>query len=124
MSIKSVKVGPRSRVLEKREAEQRAADDQALLDAGVPEEIVYPPVPGPSNPSSPRGCGCGKVQLSDGVVAHIDGVEHRYAAPCFSTNGQGGRTYFDFRNRPTTDARLSALEKVVSDLVARLERTP
>jgi hypothetical protein len=45
---------------------------------------------------------------------------HRWSKPCFRTDEQGERHYEDFKSFLTVEQRLTAVEKVLSDLVARM----
>ena len=74
MGIKSIKLGAKSRALREPEAE--------------PDEVQHPPLPGPANPTSIRGCGCGKWHIppgADSVV--VEGALHRYSATCKTSSG-------------------------------------
>lgn len=121
--IRKVTLGPRSRVLEAKEAASRELGDRVmggLLPQGETETVAYPPTPGPANPTSLRGCGCGRWRLKPGdELLGVDGWTHRYAAACYREEDDGSRTYTDFKTFRSVEARLADLEKVVADLVAR-----
>jgi len=127
MAVKEFKVGPRSRVLEAKEAASRDLGDR-VLGGLLPQEsldkVLYPPTPGPANPTSLRSCGCGKqhIPYSDdpAEAVEVDGIVHRYSRACFGLNEDGSRKYFDFRTYRSTEARLTDLEKVVADLLQRM----
>jgi hypothetical protein len=125
--IRKVTLGPRSRVLEAKEAASRDLGDRVLgglLPQGELDKVLYPPTPGPANPTSLRGCGCGRqhIPYSDdpAEAVEVDGVVHRYSRPCFSLKEDGSRKYFDFRTYRSTEARLADLERVVADLLKRM----
>jgi hypothetical protein len=126
MAVKEFKVGPRSRVLEAKEAASRDLGDR-VLGGLLPQEtldaVLYPPTSGPSNPTSLRSCGCGKQHIphSDdpNEAVEVEGTVHRYSRPCYRVGDDGQRVYFDFKTYRTLESRVSDLERVVADLVAR-----
>lgn len=72
MGIDKIKLGPKSRFIDK-------------VEPG--ELVAHPPVPGPANPTSVRGCGCGKWHVPDGLAAMVvvdegQEIEHRYSKTC------------------------------------------
>jgi hypothetical protein len=121
--IRKVTLGPRSRVLEAKEAEQRELGDRVLgglLPQGELDKVLYPPTPGPANPTSLRGCGCGKWHLAPGEeLLIVDGWTHRYSMACYREEDDGTRTYTDFKNYRSLESRVTDLERVVADLVAQ-----
>ena len=113
MGIDKIKLGPRSRFLEKQEKEEQ----EALLDAMTP---AHPPLPGPSVPTSLRSCGCGHVHVPrDEPLQTPDGIIHRYSAPCYSEGPDGEREYYNVKNHITLESRVAALEVVVADIQRR-----
>jgi hypothetical protein len=125
--IKKITVGPRSRVLEAREAEARDLGDR-VLGGLLPQEsldsVLYPPTPGPSNPTSLRSCGCGKQHIphSDdpNEAVEVDGVVHRYSRACYRVGDDGVRVYYDFKTYRSLESRVADLERVVADLARRV----
>jgi hypothetical protein len=152
MGIDKIKLGPRSRILEKREQEDldrmaKVVEDamsspavKAKLEKGridllarghaevdlAPEDFeemvaLQASLPPPAGaPVSLRGCGCGKQHIPPGVksITSKDGVLHRYSAPCYSEDPEGVRTYYDFTKRISLEDRVTALEKIVTELLA------
>jgi hypothetical protein len=121
MAIKGIHVGPRSRVLEAKEAESRDLGDRVLgglLPQGELDKVLYPPTPGPANPTSLHGCGCATYHLPEKQDLEIDGVVHRYSKPCQRV-GESKQLGAVVRRVPLED-RVAALEKVVADLVLRV----
>ncbi len=124
MAIKSVHVGPRSRVLEAKDAQDRLLGAKVmgglLGDDPVPEDLKAP-VLACGGPTSLRGCGCGKWHLPAGEdCLEIDGVVHRFSRPCYEEGESKARSYLDFKAPLSLESRVAALEKVVADLVQRL----
>jgi hypothetical protein len=72
--------------------------------------------------TSLTGCGCGKQHLPGKQDTWIDGVLHRYSKPCFHEDEAGKRVYLDLRGYASITDRMAALERVVADLVARLDK--
>lgn len=122
--IRKVTLGPRSRVLEAKEAESRELGDRVLgglLPQGEVETVAYPPTPGPANPTSLRGCGCGRWHMPEGEdCLEIDGIVHRWSRACYREGESKQRTYLDFTNQITLEKRVANLERVVADLVQRM----
>jgi len=112
VGIDKIKLGPRSRLLEKKE-----------LDAMVDDMVaLHPPLPGPVNPSNVRGCGCGQFHVPAGAEAgvEIDGAVHRYAKPCYREEA-GERVYYNAPGkRPSIEERVKALEVLVVELQRRI----
>jgi hypothetical protein len=127
MAVKEFKLGARSRVLEAKEAADRDLGDR-VLGGLLPQEsldaVLYPAVPGPANPTSLRGCGCGKVHIphSDdpNEAVEMDGVVHRYSRACYRVGDDGQRVYYDFKNFRTLESRVADLERVLADVLRRL----
>jgi hypothetical protein len=72
------------------------------------------------SPTSLTGCGCGKHHLPSKQDTWIDGRLHRYSKPCYGEDPvTGERVYLDMKGYVSLAERVAALEKVVSDLVAR-----
>jgi hypothetical protein len=125
--IRKVTLGPRSRVLEAKEAEQRELGDR-VLGGLLPQEsldaVLHPPTPGPANPTSLRGCACGRVHIphSDdpNEAIEMDGIVHRYSRPCYGHGPEGERVYYDMVKQASVTERLNAIERVLADIVKRM----
>lgn len=153
MGIDKIKLGPRSRVLEKQSREYEEAVEKVISEALVSPAVkaklekakvdlvtqgsatveiteddfqaMHPPLPGPANPQSLRGCGCGKFHIPPGTPdagIEIDGAVHRYSKPCYSQYGEEERVYYKVKAKtPSLEDRVIALEKVVAGLLAAQE---
>ena len=68
------------------------------------------------------GCGCGKFHLPGKEDTWIEGRLHRYSKPCYEVREDGERIYLDLKTYVALPDRVAALERVVADLVVRLEQ--
>ena len=69
--------------------------------------------------ASAHGCACGKQVLPSKADTWIDGVLHRAYRPCYSTDANGERVYYDVKTHLSVMERIANLERVVAELVAK-----
>lgn len=77
MGIDKIRLGPKSRYA------------SPPVDKVEPGELVaHPPVPGPANPTSLRGCGCAKFHIPNTLdFIEVDGIRHWHSRTCRPVKG-------------------------------------